>query len=61
MLSAVLKSDIAIDGSIQLIHAFVCFRKFHIQNATIFQRLVQVELKLLEQDEKFNRIAIPYP
>lgn len=43
MLSALLKSDIAIKTSIQIIEAFVSMRRFLVSNAGLFQRLEQVE------------------
>ncbi len=54
MLSAVLRSKTAVNVSIQIINAFVSMRKFIGTNAQLFQRLDRVELKQLEQDEKFN-------
>ena len=54
MLSAVLRSETAVNVSIQIINAFVSMRKFIGTNAQLFQRLDRVELKQLEQDEKFN-------
>ena len=56
MLSAVLKSDTAIDISIQIMNAFVEMRKFISTNAGIFQRLENVEQKQLATDEKFERL-----
>lgn len=45
MLSAVLQTDNAIQASVQIMQAFVFIRKFLFQNASIFQRLDQLELK----------------
>ncbi len=60
MLSAVLKSETAINVSIQIINAFVEMRKFLFNNATVFQRLENVEIKLVTQqiktDNKFEQI-----
>ena len=56
MLSSVLHSDQAIETSIQIMQAFVNMRKFLLHNASVFQRLDQLELKQLQSDEKFNRI-----
>ena len=56
MLSAVLRSDVAVQVSIQIIKAFVAMRKFLLQNASVFQRLDQVELKQLKTDEKLEQI-----
>ncbi len=56
MLSTVLNSDQAIATSIQIMKAFVNMRKFMLNNASVFQRLDQLELKQLQSEEKFNRI-----
>lgn len=56
MLSSVLKSEIAVQVSIQIMQAFVSMRKFLIQNASVFQRLDQMELKQLQTDGKIERI-----
>jgi hypothetical protein len=56
MLSAILKSELAIKISIKIIEAFVSMRKVLQQNAGIFQRIENVELKLLEHDKNFNKI-----
>ena len=61
MLSAVLKSDIAVDVSIKIMDAFVKMRNFLLSNREIFARLDRIELKQLETDKKleevFNYIA----
>ena len=60
MLSGVLRSDIAVKMSIQIISAFVAMRKFIINNAQLFQRIDTVEKRQLkhemETDEKFEKI-----
>ena len=56
MLSAVLKSDTAIDISIQIMNAFVEMRKFISTNAGVFQRLENVEQKQIATDKKFEQI-----
>lgn len=56
MLSAVLNSHVAIQVSIQIMQAFVAMRKFLQDNATVFQRLDQVELKQIKTDEKIEQI-----
>jgi hypothetical protein len=56
MLSAVLRIDVAVKISIQIMQAFVKMRKFLIQNVSVFQRLDHLELKQLQSDEKFNQI-----
>lgn len=56
MLSGVLRSDTAVKVSIQIMNAFVTMRKFIASNARIFQRLDRNEQKLLEHDQKFEKI-----
>lgn len=56
MLSAVLNTEMAIAASIQIMQAFVAMRKFLQNNASVFQRLDQVELKQLKTDEKLKQI-----
>jgi hypothetical protein len=50
MLSAVLRSEIAIKVSIQIIQAFVALRKMVQDNQLIISRLDRIELKQLELD-----------
>ena len=61
MLSAVLKSDVAVEVSIKIMNSFVEMRKFLLSNREMFARLDRVELKQLETDRKleevFNYIA----
>ncbi len=61
MLSAVLKSDVAVEVSIKIMNSFVEMRRFLISNKEMFARLDRVELKQLETDKKleevFNYIA----
>lgn len=56
MLSAVLNTERAISASVQIMQAFVAMRKFLLNNASVFQRLDQVELKQLKTDEKLEQI-----
>jgi hypothetical protein len=56
MLSAVLRSDVAIEVSIKIIDAFVEMRRFLISNATLFERLDRVELKQIETDKKLEEV-----
>jgi phage regulator Rha-like protein len=56
MLSAVLRSDVAVQVSIEIMQAFVNMRKFLLQNASVFQRLGQLELKQMQTDEKIERV-----
>lgn len=56
MLSGLLKNEIAIQVSINIMDAFVEMRKFIANNGQVFERLTKVEYKLLEYDKKFNRV-----
>ncbi len=56
MLSAVLKSDTAVEISLKIIDSFIDMRRFISKNAGIFQRLENVEQKLLNHHDKFNQI-----
>lgn len=56
MLSAVLKSDIAIKVSIRIMDNFVRIRKFLVSNKELFSRLDRVELKQLETDKKLEKV-----
>lgn len=60
MLSAVLRSDVAIDVSICIMDAFVEMRHFIAGNARLFEHIERVELKQLtyqkETDEKFEQV-----
>ena len=56
MLSGVLKNEIAIKVSVNIMRAFVEMRKFLMLNAQVFERLTSMEYKLLEHDKKFDEI-----
>ena len=56
MLSTVLRSETAVKVSISIINAFVQMRKFISENAGIFQRLEQLEIKQIQADYKFEQI-----
>lgn len=56
MLSAVLRSDVAVKVSIEIMDAFVEMRKMLISNAALFHRLDKIELKQLEAEQKFEDI-----
>lgn len=56
MLSGLLKNDIAIQVSINIMNAFVEMRKFISSNGQVFERLTKVEYKLLEHDKKFDEV-----
>lgn len=60
MLSAVLNSEIAIQVSIQIMTTFVEMRRFLVNNAVLFERISNVELKQLEYqkntDDRFEQV-----
>ena len=56
MLSGLLKNDIAVQISIHIMDAFAEMRKFISINGKVFERLTNVEYKLLEHDNKFNQV-----
>ena len=56
MLSAVLRSDVAVKASIEIMQAFVNMRKFLLNNVSLFQRLNQLETKQLKTDEKVEKV-----
>jgi len=56
MLSAVLRSETAVNTSIQIINAFVEMRKFILNNAQLFQRIETVEIKQIETDKRIDQI-----
>ena len=56
MLSAVLKSSVAIDISIKIMNAFVEMRHFISRKASIFNRLDLLELNQLENEQRFKYI-----
>ena len=56
MLSAVLHSDRAVDISIKIINTFIEMRKFLNSNGQVFERLTNVEYKLIEHEKKFDTI-----
>jgi len=56
MASAILRSDIAVKVSVEIMEAFVEMRRMLISNASLFHRLDKIELKQLEADQKFEDI-----
>ena len=60
MLSAILRSDTAIDASVRIIGSFVEMRHFVAGNAAMFEQIRAAELKQLEcqktNDKRFERI-----
>ncbi len=56
MLAGVLKNDIAVKVSINIIKSFIEMRKFISLNGQVFERLTNMEYKLLEHDKKFEEV-----
>lgn len=56
MTSAILRSDIAIKVSVEIMEVFVEMRRMLISNASLFNRLDKIEIKQLEADQKFEEI-----
>jgi len=60
MLSSVLHSETAVNVSVKIMNAFVEMRRFMANNAMLFERIADVELKQLEYqkstDEKFEKV-----
>lgn len=54
MLSGLLKNEIAIQVSINIMNAFVEMRKFIVSNGQVFQEISTIKGKLLEHDKKFD-------
>ena len=55
MLSAVLRSDVTVATSIHIMEAFVETRRFLANNAALFERIGQVELRQLEYQKKIDK------
>jgi hypothetical protein len=55
-LSAVLRSERAVEVGIQIVRAFVAMRKFIFNHAQIFERLDHVERRQILADQKFEQI-----
>ena len=56
MLSGILKNEIAVKVSVNIMRAFVEMRKFLMENGQVFERLTKVEYKLLEHDKKIEEL-----
>lgn len=60
MLSGVLRSDVAVQASIRIMNTFVEMRRFIANNALLFEKVSDMELKQLEYqkntDEKFDKV-----
>ena len=56
MLSTILKTKNAIEVSIRIMDTFVAMRNFINENKDIFKRLTVAEYKLLEHDDKIDKL-----
>ena len=56
MLATIIKTDVAIRISIRIMDAFVEMKRFLYTNGQMFERLTNVEYKLLEHDKKFEEV-----
>ena len=56
MLSAVLKSDTAVNVSIQIMNAFVAMRKFLQNNLLLFDEIVAIKHHQLDADKRINEL-----
>ena len=56
MASAILRSNIAVKVSVEIMEAFVEMRRILMSNASLFHRLDRIEFKQLEADQKFEEI-----
>jgi len=56
MLSGLLRNEIAVTVSINIMRAFVEMKKFISENGQVFERLTNVEYKLLDHDKKFDQV-----
>ena len=56
MLSGLLRNETAVQVSINIMDAFAEMRKFISINGQVFERLTTVEYKLLEHDNKINKV-----
>ena len=60
MLSGALRSDVAVQVSIRIMNTFVEMRRFIANNALLFEKVSDIELKQLEYqkstDEKFDKV-----
>ena len=56
MLSGLLKNEIAVKVSINIMNAFVEMRRFIANNGQGFQEINNIKVKLLEHDKKFDEV-----
>ena len=56
MLATVLRSETAVNVSIQIMDAFVAMRHFLISNAAVFQRIENIEQHQIATDQRIDRV-----
>lgn len=56
MLAGLLKSQVAVNVSIKIVNSFIEMRKFLMLNGQVFEKLTNMEYKLLEHDKKFDEV-----
>ena len=56
MIAGLLNSDIAISVSIKIVNSFIAMRKFISVNGQMFERLTNMEYKLIEHDKKIDEV-----
>lgn len=56
MLSGLLKNEIAVKVSINIMNAFVEMRRFILNHGQVFQEIDSIKNKLLEHDKKFDTV-----
>ena len=56
MLATILRTDVAVTVSIKIMDAFIEMRRFLNSNGQVFERLTNVEYKLIEHEKKFDTI-----
>ena len=56
MLATVLKTENATNISIKIMRTFIAMRKFINENKDLFKRLTEVEYKMIEYDDNFEKI-----
>ena len=56
MLAGLLKSEVAVNMSIKIVDTFIEMRRFLQSNGQVFERLTNVEYKLLEHDKNFDKV-----
>lgn len=60
MLSSVLKSDEAVEISINIMNAFVKMRRFVANNSLFFDRINNLELKQIQMEKETNKNSMKY-